>query len=219
MGLEPCFVLPTWTQLVSGGWADRWDISVASMTITPERLQALYFAQPYYTTPAAFFIHKDNTTFKQASDLSGKRIGVCVGCTYEAFIKGTLVMPGQKVDFVVQNATATGYDIENSAIDDLSKGDGVQLDAVLTGIPLGQDMIKSGKPIKQLGEPVFIEYLGVAIDKKSNKDSVSLAKKVNEIIQQMHSDGTLLRLSQQYYGQDLTTAAGKFDLQSLNQFP
>jgi hypothetical protein len=35
----------------------------------------------------------------------------------------------------------------------------------------------------------------------------------------MHSDGTMLKLSQQYYGLDLTTAAGEFDVNALNQYP
>lgn len=55
LGVEPCFVTPDWTLVIGGNWAGRWDISVGSVTITPERMQALFFAQPYYTTPAAFF--------------------------------------------------------------------------------------------------------------------------------------------------------------------
>ena len=49
------------------------------MTITPERMVNLYFTQPYYTYPAAFFVHADNTTFTEPADLSGATIGVCGG--------------------------------------------------------------------------------------------------------------------------------------------
>ena len=58
IGVEACFVTPDWTLITAGNWAGRWDISVGSMTITPERAKALYFAQPYYTTPAALFVNK-----------------------------------------------------------------------------------------------------------------------------------------------------------------
>jgi hypothetical protein len=34
----------------------------------------------------------------------------------------------------------------------------------------------------------------------------------------LHADGTLLKLSQQYYGSDLTSAAAKFDLNALGQW-
>ncbi len=85
LGVEPCFVTPDWTLITGGNWSGRWDISVGSMTITPERMQALYFSLPYYTTPAVFYVHADNTSITTAADLSGKRIGVCSGCTYESY--------------------------------------------------------------------------------------------------------------------------------------
>ena len=81
LGVEVCFVTPDWTLITAGGWAGRWDLSIGSMTITPERMENLYFSQPYYTTPAAFFVHQDNTTFSQPSDLSGTKVGACTGCT------------------------------------------------------------------------------------------------------------------------------------------
>src|SRR5512139_1979675 len=95
LGVEACFVTPDWTLITGGSWADRWDISVGSMTITPERMEPLYFTQPYYTTPAAFFVHKNNTTFTKPEDLSGKKVGSCSGCTYESYLDGSLVIPGE----------------------------------------------------------------------------------------------------------------------------
>jgi len=219
LGVEACFVTPAWTLVVGGSWADRWDINVGSMTITPDRMELLYFTKPYYTTPAAFFVHKDNTSFRQPSDLSSKGVGVCTGCTYEYFLDGSLVIPGEKIDFVVEDATIHGYEIDMPAMQDLALGDGVRLDAVLVAQPTGQNAIEEGLPLKQLGEPVFFEYLAVDIDKKHSKDPVSLVNKVNQVIKQMHSDGTLLKLSQQYYGEDLTTAASQFDIHALGQFP
>jgi polar amino acid transport system substrate-binding protein len=189
LGVEACFVTPDWTLITGGSWSDRWDISVGSMTITPERMQVLYFSQPYYTTPAAVFVHKDNTTYTQAADLSGKKVGACSGCTYESYLEGTLVIPGEKIDYLIKNPEFKGYDTDTSALQDLA-----------------------------LGSPIFFEYLAAAIDKKASQDPQSFVEKVSEVIQQMHSDGTLLKLSQQYYGTDLTTAAAKFDVNALDQF-
>jgi polar amino acid transport system substrate-binding protein len=219
LGVEACFVTPDWTLITGGSWADRWDISVGSMTITPDRMQKLYFSQPYYTTPAAFFVHKDNTTFKQPSDLSGKKVGACTGCTYDKYIEGSLEIPGETINVVVKDVQFTGYETDINAIQDLALGDGVRLDGVLTAEPTGQGAIKDGEPIKQLGDPVFFEYLAAAFDKASAKDSVSLVKKVSEIIQQMHQDGTLKNLSQKYYETDLASDAAKFDYNALKQFP
>jgi polar amino acid transport system substrate-binding protein len=219
LGVEPCFVTPDWTLITGGSWADRWDISVGSMTITPERMEPLYFSQPYYTTPAAFFVHKDNTAFKTFAELAGKKIGVCSGCTYESYLDGSLKIPGEKIDYAVKNAEIKGYDTDTSALQDLALGDGVRLDAVLTALPTGQGVIKDGLPLKQLSDPAYFEYLAAAIDKKHSKDPVSFVKQVTELIQQMHADGTLLKLSEKHYGLDLTTAASKFDVTQLKQLP
>jgi polar amino acid transport system substrate-binding protein len=218
LGVEVCFVTPAWDLITAGSWADRWDISVGSMTVTPERMANLYFSQPYYTTPAAFFIHNDNTTFTQPSDLSGKKVGACTGCTYDFFLAGTLQIPGETMNYVVQDAEFTGYDTDTSALQDLALGDGVRLDGVLTAQPTGAGVIADGLPLKQLGDPVYFEYLSAALDKKAGKDPVPLAQEVSKILQEMHADGTLLKLSQQYYGLDLTTAAGEFDLAQLKQW-
>jgi polar amino acid transport system substrate-binding protein len=211
LGVEPCFVTPDWTLITAGNWAGRWDISVGSMTITPERAKALYFAQPYYTTPAALFVNKNNITYTQASDLNGKKIGVCGGCTYENYLNGSLVIPGETIDFVIKNADIKTYDTDSTALEDLSLGDGARLDAVLTAQPTGLEAIKNGKPLKQLGDPLYFEYLAPAIDRNSSLDTQSFIAKTSEIVAGMHADGTLLQLSQKYYGTDLTSAAATFD--------
>ncbi len=217
LGVEVCFVTPDWTLITAGGWAGRWDLSIGSMTITPERMEKLYFSQPYYTTPAAFFVHQDNTTYTQPADLSGKKVGGCSGCTYEAYIDGTLSIPGETIDFVVTDAEFAGYDTDVPALEDLALGDGIRLDAVLTALPTGQGYIADGGPLKQLGEPVYFEYLAGAIDKASAIDTQSFQDAVNKAIQEMHADGTLKALSEQYYGTDLAAAGATFDLAALNQ--
>ena len=217
LGVEVCFVTPDWTLITAGGWAGRWDLSIGSMTITPERMEKLYFSQPYYTTPAAFFVHQDNTTYTQPADLSGKKVGGCSGCTYEAYIDGTLSIPGETIDFVVTDAEFAGYDTDVPALEDLALGDGVRLDAVLTALPTGQGYIADGGPLKQLGEPVYFEYLAGAMDKAAAIDTQSFQDAVNKAIQEMHADGTLKTLSEQYYGTDLAAAGATFDLAALNQ--
>jgi polar amino acid transport system substrate-binding protein len=219
LGVEACFIWsPSWEQVTGGHWDDSWDISVASMAITPERMENLYFTQPYYTSPAAFFVRTDNHTTLQPSDLSGQTVGVCRGCTYEAYLNGSLELPGQELEFVVKEATITGYATDMAALHDLTVGDGQQLDAVLTSLPTGQSLIANGLPLKQLGQPVFTEYLAVAVDRHHRLDPVPLVERVTDIIQTMHADGTLLKLSQQYYGLDLSTAAAEFEVEALGQF-
>jgi len=83
LGVEPCFVTPTRTEIISGGWADRWDIHIGSLAITPERMKVMYFTQPYYAGPVSLFVNKNNMVYSNPGDLSGKKIGVCAGCILE----------------------------------------------------------------------------------------------------------------------------------------
>ena len=218
LGVEVCFITPDWTLITGGNWAGRWDVSIGSMTVTPERMEKLYFSQPYYTTPAAFFVHKDNSTFQAPADLAGMRIGACTGCTYDAYLAGTLQIPGETMNYVVSEPQFAGYETDINALQDLALGDGVRLEAVLTALPTGEGAINDGLPLKQLGDPVYFEYLSAAVDKASVKDPRSFVEKISEIFNNIHADGTMAKLSQEFYGLDLASAAAKFDVDSLNQF-
>lgn len=217
LGVEVCFTTPDWGLIVAGNWAGRWDISIGSVTITPERAEVLYFAQPYYTTPAALFVNTDNTTFTKPADLDGKKVGVCAGCTYESYLNSTLVIPGVTMDYLITGADVKTYDTDSTALEDLALGDGVRLDAVLTAQPTGAEAVKNGKSIKQLGDPIYFEFLAPAFDRFSELDPMSFIEKVSGILGGMQTDGSLLALSTKYYGIDLTSAAAKFDLNLLGQ--
>src|SRR5215211_2296066 len=41
MGVEVEWVTPSWDVLTAGSWNGRWDLSVGSMTVTPERAEVL----------------------------------------------------------------------------------------------------------------------------------------------------------------------------------
>ena len=97
LGVEIEWAEPSWDVITSGGWNNRFDMSVGSMTVTDERAQVLNFTPAYYFTPASVAVHTDNTTITNTeTDLDGKKIGVCSGCTYEAFVNGTLNIPSTR---------------------------------------------------------------------------------------------------------------------------
>lgn len=171
---------------------------------------------PITQHPPPFFVHSDSTR-TALEELSGASVGVCAGCTYESYLDGTLEIPGETITVAVSDVAITGYDTDTSALQDLTLGDGLRLDAVLTALPTGQAFVASGNPIRQLGEPVFFEYLAPAIDRNSTADPRSFLDAVTEHVQAMHADGALKALSEQYYGDDLATPAAAFDLAQLEQ--
>jgi polar amino acid transport system substrate-binding protein len=206
LGLEVQWETPSWDIITAGNWAGRWDLSVGSMTVTPERAEVLNFSEPYYYTPAAVAVHEDNTDITDVeTDLDGKTIGVCNGCTYDFFLQKTLNIPGEEIDFVIDDAEIKGYNTDTTAIADLEIGDGDRLDAVISALPTLEGAIEKGKPIKIVGEPVFYEPLAAAADKNAPEDSMPLIEAVSDVIEEMRQDGTLTELSEKWYGTDLST--------------
>ena len=215
LGVDIAWEAPAWETIIAGNWNGRWDVSVGSMTITPERAEVLDFTPPYYYTPAAFAVHEDNTTITDAEGLSGKKIGVCGGCTYDTYLQGTLEIPqdesgeAEAIEPAVTDPDIRTYDTDSTAIDDLKLGDGRRLDAVISALPTLQAAIDAGAPIKIVPPDLYYEPLSVAIDKSSQLDPTSLVDRISEIVDEMHDDGTMVELSDKWYGTDLTVAPRK----------
>ncbi|MBA2312445.1 MAG: transporter substrate-binding domain-containing protein [Actinobacteria bacterium] len=204
------YITPAFGAITSGNWSGRWDLSVGSVTITPEREQVLLFTEPYYFTPASAAVHTDNTDIQDpATDLDGATIGVCQACSYELYLQGKLELLGEKVPSEISDADVKSYNTDSTAIQDLALGDGARLDAAMSALPTLEQAIANDTPIKVVGDPLFYEPLGVALDKESPEDPQAFFDEVNRIIQEMHSDGTLTELSEKWYdGTDLTKRAG-----------
>ncbi|MFT3872597.1 MAG: transporter substrate-binding domain-containing protein [Nocardioides sp.] len=206
LGVDIAWEAPSWDVITAGSWNGRWDMSVGSMTPTNDRQKVLYFTDPYYYTPAVVVVHQDNTSVQDLStDLDGKTIGVCSGCTYDQYLQKTLAIKGFTFDFIIDDAVIKGYDTDTTALQDLALGDGNRLDAVITSSTTAQGYVDAGNPVKIVGDPVFYEPLSAAFDKSSEKDSTSLAEAANKIVADMHADGTLSNMSKKWYdGLDLT---------------
>ena len=209
MGVEVEWETPSWDVITSGNWNGRWDLSVGSMTVTPERAEVLYFTPAYYYTPAAAAVHESNTDITNLeTDLDGKRIGVCRACTYEAYLERSLNIPGD-YEFVVDDPQIQTYDTDSSAIQDLALGDGARLDAAMSYLYVFKQAQEDGTPIKVVGDPLYYEPLAAAIDKEAPADPKPLLDEASKIIKEMHEDGTLTELSKKWYdGIDLTKKQG-----------
>jgi polar amino acid transport system substrate-binding protein len=203
LGVDVAWETPAWDVITAGSWNGRWDTTVGSMTPTNDRQQVLYFTEPYNYTPAVVVVGADNNDVTDLStDLDGKKIGTCAGCTYEQFLNKELKIDGYQFDFIIDDAQVSGYDTDTTALEDLTNG---RLDAVITSVTTAQGYIDAGNPVKIVGDPVFYEPLSVGFDKSSDPSSESLFNAVDGIVKDMHADGTLTALSEKWYGLDLTT--------------
>jgi polar amino acid transport system substrate-binding protein len=205
LGVELELLPVDWDLITPGGWAGRWDLSIGSMTPTEPRSEVLWFTDPYYYTPASFAVHRDNTDIETVDDLSGKNLGLGTATTYLDWFEGNLAMLGGEVVYdPPPDVTITEYSTDLEAIQDLALGDGVRLDAVMSAQPTIQNAIDEGVPLKYVGTPAFYEPLVFALDKDRGPSDEMVAK-LNEILAEMHSDGTLTELSLNWYGVDITT--------------
>jgi polar amino acid transport system substrate-binding protein len=213
LGVEPCFVAPQWVEITGGSWGDRWDLSYGSGAIDAERNRYLYVTQPYYILPAYAFVQA-GSDLSRPEDLSGKRVGACASCTHESYLNGTLDLPGFDGDFRIVDAEVVGYTVEGPGLDDVVDG---YIDAFVCAEQVGEFAISSGMPLRKLGEPLFDEYATGWVDKSSELDVRSFVRRVTEIVQGLHEDGTLRELSIESFGQDYATEAGTFDITTVDQ--
>jgi polar amino acid transport system substrate-binding protein len=203
IGVEACFVTPDWNVITAGNWGDKWDVSIGSMTITTERQKALVFTAPYYFTPAQVAAAKD-AGITAVADLAGKPVCVGTGTTYEAWLNGQLGIPATDIKAqppasVKVVSLATDQECPQS----IAAGR-KDFQAFVTSATVVDQDIKAGLPVVKVGAPVFVENLAIAIDKSHKLDSTSLVQKLSDAINAMHADGTLTKLSMQWFGADLT---------------
>lgn len=201
LGVKVEFITPDWDAITGGNWGGRWDVSIGSMTITPDRKKALFFSTPYYYTPAQFAVPKDST-LASVDDLAGKTVCVGASTTYEDYLNEKLTLEGEKILKQVKGAKVQTVPTDVECIQAFQAGR-KEAQALLTALPTVEEAIKGGAPIKKLGTPVYYEDLAAAMDQKvANSDSFVQA--VTKAIDDMHKDGTLTKLSMKWYGVDLT---------------
>ena len=203
LGVTAEFVTPDFAEVEAGGWADRWDISVGSMTVTAGREEVLDFTQAYYYTPAQM----GATTESGITDLEGlSGQTVCTGesTTYQFWLEGTLELAGGAPEPAEPPAdvTVTTFGTDTECADAVEAGR-TEFQGWLTAGPTLDGVIADGVGFIPVGDPVFFEPLAAAIDKQSPTHTALLAE-VDRIIGEMHEDGTLTAMSEEWFGKDLT---------------
>jgi polar amino acid transport system substrate-binding protein len=213
LGVEACFVSPTWTEITGGNWGDRLDIAYGSGSINADRMTRLYMTQPYYAVDNYFYVRADSA-YQSAPELSGKTIGSCASCSHEYYLKGTLEIPGVEIVNEVTDPQIVTYETEPSGLQDVSDG---MIEAFLCAKVTGDQAIKDGAPLRALERPAFTYYPSGFVDKSSGLAPAAFLDRVNGIIRGLQGDGTLVAASVRYLGADYATGASTFDLGAIGQ--
>jgi polar amino acid transport system substrate-binding protein len=174
LGVEAEFQHVNWDSITAGNWAERWDISVGSMTVTTPRKRILSFSQPYYFTSAAL----------AASTAAG-------------------VTSVDQLPFELpEGATATTLPTDANCAEAIRAGR-TEFALWISARPTIDEAITAGIELTVIDDPIFTENLSVAID-KSGPPHDALLFEIDRIIAEMHEDGKLTELSTKWYDEDLT---------------
>jgi polar amino acid transport system substrate-binding protein len=205
LGVETCFATPAWEVITAGNWADKWDVSVGSMTITTARQEVLDFSVPYYFTPAVVAVRADSGITDLAG-LEGQALCVGSATTYDQWLNHDmegLGLPESSIYAEAPNVTVVPLETDQECAQAIAAG---REDFVgyVTSETVVNANIDAGFPVVKLGSPVFSEDLAAAFDKSSTLSTDTLRAQVDELFNAMHSDGRLSDLSSQWFAIDLT---------------
>jgi len=213
LGVEPCFVVTPFDSMIAGSWGDRYDVAWGSGALTVDRMERLYVTQPYYSTPASFFV-RDDSPVTEPSELAGKEIGACAGCTHELYLRRTLELPGVEMEWLVEDPQIVTFNSEVPGLEEVVAG---EIDAFLCSATVGLAAIEDGAPLRELKEAAYYTQKTGYVDRDLTLDPVAFLDAIDAAIAALHRDGTLKDLSLEFFGDDYASPAAGFDLDAVGQ--
>ena len=187
LGVELDYVTSDWDGLTEGLRAGRYDAILGSMAITYDRMKVINFSAPYYYSGAQLIVRKDSGITDPA-EMEGTKIAVATGSN---FVR----------DAEDLGAEPALYQDDNATIMELiaDRVDGVITDRLVALETIGK--ISGGDELELSGELLRLEEMGIAI----NKNDVTLLERIDEILAEMHADGTMKAISERWHdGMDIT---------------
>lgn len=182
MGVEAEPLTTLWDGIIGGLTSSRFDMIIGSMAITEDRLKQVNFSIPYYYDGAQFF-GSESIDANDISEIEDARVGVVTGTTFHSFLEGM-----DNVKDIMQF---------ESDVDNMRAVERGQADGLVTGLLVGLHGIeKFDMPLKPIGDPLYIEEIGIAI----RLEDTTLVEAVNNALQEMIDDGTYAQISQKWFG-------------------
>ncbi|MGM9532422.1 amino acid ABC transporter substrate-binding protein [Intestinibacter sp.] len=159
--------------------------------ITPERQEALTISAPYMANPQIYVVLADSG-IKTEADLKDKVVAAQSGSTAYATIDKNTELKDSFKEFV-------GVEDNVKALMDLEVGgsDAVAMDTVVARYYMAKEPDKYSI-IEDT--TIFDEQMGVGF----RKGEEALCQKVEDTLKEMKKDGTLAKISEEWFGEDLT---------------
>ncbi|MHB8105965.1 MAG: basic amino acid ABC transporter substrate-binding protein [Candidatus Cryosericum sp.] len=187
LGLKADIVTTAWDGIVLALQAQKFDVVISSMTITPLREKQVLFSIPYYRADMGIMYNPAMNKITKPEDLVGKKVGVQVGTTGEIDAK---LIAGTKVDSYPDIQLAT-LDLENGKID-----------AVVNDYPVCAYYAKASPKLRvirmlkvnNLGLPT--QYYGIAMRLSDTQTKTAVDQALRDIVK----DGTYDTIYAKWFG-------------------
>ena len=185
------WVTQDWDGIIPALQAKKFDAIIASMSITPERLQKVDFSKKYYNTPPAIAVPKDSP-IKSLDDLKGKSLGAQGSTTHSNYAEKHF--PDSDVKMY---PTADEYKL------DIANG---RIDAVIDDIVVLSEWLKTdaGKCCKILTPlKVDVDINGNGAGIAVRKGDTALADKFTAAIAGIRASGKYQEINKKYFDFDV----------------
>jgi polar amino acid transport system substrate-binding protein/arginine/ornithine transport system substrate-binding protein len=193
LGVECTLVQQEWDGMMPALQARKFDMIVASMTITDERRKAADFSDPYYDVPSRWVAKAG--AFKDASpaSLKGKKIIVLRNSPRAKFVADNY----KDADVLLVNKETDVY---------------MELVAGRGDIGFGSSVVSSeaflkraeGKGFAQVGPTVRLDGGGGGVGIAFRKGDTALRDRVNVALRAIRADGTYKRMADAYFDFDVS---------------
>lgn len=178
-----------WNNKVEELNLNRIDCIWNGMSINASRAEAMNLSEPYMRNEMVFVV-PGNSSIKSMDDLNGKTIGVQTGSSAQEILEASELYKNISVTPLEDNVTLLSQM-------ELGFSDAVFLDSVVAYYIIS----KNNKDYVVL--PGNLEQEEYAIGFR--KSDQALRDKVQETLSAMKADGTLAKISEKWFGSDVTT--------------
>jgi arginine/ornithine transport system substrate-binding protein len=178
-----------WDGMIPALNAKKFDIIVASLTITEERKKAVDFSNPYYDVPSRWVARAGAFTEATAASFKGKKIIVLRNSprakyVQENFKESEVLLVAKETEVYLELAAGRG---------DIGFGSSVVSSEAFLKKP-------EGKGFAQVGDTVILDRTsGAGVGIALRKDETALREKLNAAIKSIRENGTYKKLADKYF--------------------
>ncbi len=183
------FITQDWDGIIPGLVLKKYDMIVASMSITDERKEKVDFSDPYYSTPAKFMVKKGSKIEINVNGLKGKTVGEQRGTIHANYLK----------DVYKAVVKLKAYETQEMANMDLQSG---RLDAILAdSATLYTWMKEQGKDKFEFIGPDLKDpkWFGIGAGIALRKGDKELATALNKALATIKKNGVYDKIAKQYF--------------------